>query len=400
MPTGSFWGDNIGGGGWGGRSSGSSMTGTGAPSNPRAASWLDTTPGGTGMTAASPRYAGGSGFSEPMQTPSSGIGANQFPMGQGPSATMPGSIAQYPTSLYPSTNPYASNLAGAQALASTLFGPQQTLLDQQLARQQSQLGMIGMDADYKTDALNRDNALAKQLLGLDRQGLGIDAGLTKTQLGNLDRLRGILKKQYGLQGENLANQLAGFQVSEDKARDMAKRETFDLRSALTARGAYNTVANDRGTGRINRDLQYQLRDINVGRTGADIGYRGNVLGLDEKGIGYDNQAAGLNARLANIGLDTQRLGISEQQLANSLQDGLHQIGMDSMVSINGLLDAIGGTNAQQSQLAATILTEVMGYANLPPEVLASITAALGVGATGGSAQTPRSPLTPEMRGVA
>ena len=384
MPTGSFWGDSLSEQGQRYASSGNSMTGSGAPSQPK---W----PWDNGV-----QVTMGAGYTPGMATP--------YPVPQGATA---GTTYQLPStaSSQPSlaTSVAAGNLTGAQSLVTSLYGPQQTLLDQQLSRQYDQLGMVGMDADYKTDALHRDNALANQALGIDRRELGVDADLTNTQLANLGRLREILGKQYGLQGEQLANQLAGFKINEDKARDMAKRHTFDLRSALTARGAFNTVANDRGTGRINRDLDYALRDINVGRKGADISYRGNILGLDEKGIGYDNQAAGLNAQLKKIGLDVERLGISEQQLANNLADGLHQIGLDSMISVNGLLDAIGGTNAQQSQLAATILQEVMGYANLPPDVLAAISKALGIplAPTAGSMPTPGAPgLSPEERGIA
>lgn len=363
---------------------GGSLTGSGPASQPKNPRLSDQYPlaGVSGSTTMSQSRAqpGSAAYSstKPAGT-STQLGAGQFPLGQGPSAYSPGSIAQYP-------NPAPSLLGPAQSLVDTLYGPQQQLLVDQLARQREQLGMINLDADYRSGALQRDNSLALKSLGLDKKALGVDANLTKTQQANLAKLRGILTKQYGLAGETLANQMSGFQIDEDKARDMAKRETFDLRSILTSRGAFNTIANERGTGRINRDLQYGLRQIDVGRGGANINYRGSILGLDEKGIGYDNQAAGLNARLQGIGIDMQRLGISEEQLANSLADGLHQIGLDSYLSLNGLLDAIGSTNSQQSQMAATILQEVMGYANLPPDVLRQIQAMLG-GASAGTGQS-------------
>lgn len=355
MPTGTFASDLTPDSRAGGSYSGGSLTGTGAPSQPRA---LTSTPTSvyTGQPYGGPT-AGGSGYTA--------SGSGQYASPIGPSAYAPGSINQYPDSIY---SPYSpSNLAAGYA--NTLYGPQQQILADQLARQQSQLGLIGVNADYQTNALNRDNALAQQLLGLDKQGLGIDKGLTNTQLKNLNKLRGILGQQRLLAGDVR-------DVNTAEAHDTAGRKTFDLRSALTSRGAFNTVANERGTGRINRDLIYQLAGINQQ-------YRGASLGLDEKGIGYDNQEASLNARLANIGLDYQRLGITGQQLSNALQDGLQQIGLNSQTSINQLLDAMGGTNMQQAQLAATILGEVANLSNLPPDVLKALQAALSAGSGGG-----------------
>lgn len=294
----------------------------------------------------------------------------------------------------------SNSLAGARSILDTFYGPQSQLLNDTLARQQAQLGQVGVQADYSSDLLRRDADLSqrgldldKKAVGLDSKTLAIDKALTSGQLANLDRLVGILGKQYGLEGESYATILNQLGIDEAKLKDMAKRQTFDLRSNLTARGAFNTEANKRGTGRINRDLIYGLGGINNQRRSADIQHRGNVLGLDEKGIGLDNQRLGLNARLANIGVDSEklglaleRIGLSEEGLANQLQDGLHQIGLDAQISIDSLLDAIGGTNVQQAELARTILEQVIGYSGLPPEVLAELMAGLGL-----SGKTPTAP---------
>lgn len=283
-------------------------------------------------------------------------------------------------------------LSGARSLLDSFYGPQLSLLDQTLARQGDQLGMVGVNADYDRGALRRDAALDTQRLGLqrndiglDRESLGVDANQTRGQLANLDRLRGILAKQFGLNREDLDVRLAQLGIDENQLKDMAGRQKFDLRSNLTSRGAFNTVANDRGTGRIDRDLLYGLAGINTQRRQADINFRGTDLGLQEKGIGYDNQGLSLNARLQNIGIDNRRLdnalakvGLDEQALGNALQDGLRNIGLAEYMDINGLLDAIGGTNVQQGELARTILEQLIPYSNLPPDVLAALMAGMGV----------------------
>lgn len=276
---------------------------------------------------------------------------------------------------------YGNPLQAPTALANAFYGPQQVLIDNQRARLQEQQGLIPIDVAYREGALQRDTDLARRGLDIDKARVGIDSNLTRTQQGNLDRLRAILGKRYGLEGEDLKNKLAQLGIDEAKLRDMAKRQTFDLRSQLTARGAFNTVANERGTGRINRDLMYGLGGINNQRTAYDIAHRSNVLGLDEQGINYDNQGAGLAARLANNGLDLQKIGLDGEKLANGLQDGLRQIGLEGLVSLNQLQDAIDNGTAQEAQLAKMIFDQVLGFSGLPPDALAEIAKYLGISLT-------------------
>ena len=357
---------------------GGSITGPGQGSQPKSSS------GSLGNDY----YFGSSGSSWPIEGGGTGQPTKppsymdvRVPAGTMPTVSNPniGFDATIPRSAYGT-----AGLGGAQSIVDGMYGPQQQILQDQLARQRSQLGMIGVEADYQSANAQRDYSLALQGLGLDRQALGVESGLNKTQLANLGKLRGILTKQYGLQGEVLANQMAGFAISEKDMKDQAGRKQWDLRSDLTQRGAFNTVANERGTGRINRDLATGLAGLNVDRTGASLSYRNNVLGLDEKGIGYDNQQAGLQARLSGIGIDFSRLGLSEQQLANSLQDGLHQIGLNGQLSLNSLLDAIGGTNVQQSQVASTMVQYLLSLGNYTPQQLALLYPALGIKTGGGS----------------
>lgn len=396
MPTGSFFGDP----GLTSRDTGGSLTGSGPASQPKSSG---PAPLGGQTLSMGPQTTPNYGYGAQPTSASSPLNPN---IGKWAMSALTNQLQQQQVG--PSaTSPYQSNLPGARSILDAFYGPQQTLLDQTLARQQSQLGQVGVNADYQSGLLRRDTDLAqrgldvdRKAVGLDREALGIDAKLTSGQLANLDRLTAILGKQYGLQGEALKNQLAQLGIDEAKLRDMAKRQTFDLRSNLTARGAFSTIANERGTGRINRDLMYGLGGINNQRTAADIAHRGNVLGLDEKGIGYDNQRLGLNARLANIGVDTgrlglalERIGLSEEGLANSLTDGLAAIGLDAQTSLGNLLDAIGGTNVQQAELARTILESVIGYAGLPPDVLAALMEGLGI-KSGGSTAAPTGSADP------
>lgn len=380
----------------GGSSFGDQLTGPGPASQPRS----------TGNTLLGPAPLGGQTMPMGSQTtPNYGYGAQPTQTRLNPnigSWAMDAARTQLSSSnqLAQQAVGTTPSLAGYRSLLDTFYGPQSQLLGQTLARQQDQYGLIPIEADYRRGALERDTDLSRRGLdldranvGLDRQALGIEAGATRGNIANLDKLRAILGKQFGLEGEDLNNKLKQLGIDEAKLKDMAGRQKFDLRSNLTARGAFNTVANDRGTGRIDRDLIYGLGGIANQRTAADIAHRGNVLGLQEKGIGYNNQGIALGARLANIGVDNARLdnalsriGLNEEGLGNALTDGLRAIGLDEYTSLNSLLDAIGGTNVQQAELSRTILDALIGYSGLPPDVAEALIA----GWTRGSA-TPTAP---------
>ena len=272
----------------------------------------------------------------------------------------------------PGQDPSVGPANAGQLLNSTVnsyYGPQSQIMADQFADLKAQLQDpvfgIGAQAAQATGSAYAQYNNSMAGIGLDREGIGIGQGLNKTQQANLAKLRGILSKQYGIQGEQLANQLGGLKINETDLRDQSGRKQWDLRSDLTARGAFNTVANERGTGRINRDLATGLAGIDNQRSAADIAYRGNILGLDEKGIGYDNQQASLSAQLSNYGLDMRRLSISEDQLNQSLQDGLYKIGLGGIMSLNNLMEAFGGANGQYAQVSDTILQQVLSLSNVP-----------------------------------
>ncbi len=368
MPTGSFFGDT---GLTPDSRAGGSITGPGPASQPRGPSLSD-----TWGAPVSPGYQGGQGSTAP------GFSSLNPNIGKWAINAASSQLAQQAIGPQPATD-----LSGARSILDTFYGPSTALAQNQLARQLSGLGTVPVNADYNAGLLNRDTDLAragialdKKGVGLDRERLGVDTSLTSGQLANLDRLRGILAKQYGLEGENFDVQLANLGIDEAKLKDMASRQIFDLRSNLTARGAFNTVANERGTGRINTDLNFGLDQLSNQRKLTDIAHRGNVLGLDEKGIGYDNQGLSLRARLANNGIDSrqldltlERLGLSEQQVENNLRDGLANIGFESEAQINGFLDSIQGLLVGVSADQYTqILNDLSGLMNLPPEVIAGL----------------------------
>lgn len=248
-------------------------------------------------------------------------------------------------------SPHFSMSSLAQQIANAQYGPQQLIGNENISQLMSQLGQVPLNQQHQEASLRRDTSLAMQGLGLDSRSLGVDKNLTQ--------------KQIELQREQYANQLVQLGIDEATAKDMASRKTFDLRSDLTQRGALITVANERGTGRINRDLGYQLSGIATQRKQADISNRGTL--------------ASLNSQLTKIGLNLEGIGLSKQKLNNALTDGLYNIGLNAKDTIDKINSAIRSGQADQVQLGFQMLMSGLQYAGLPPDILAAISGQLGLG---------------------
>lgn len=240
-----------------------------------------------------------------------------------------------------------------------MYGPQyltsQYGIDQ-LGLQQQQ---AKINAGIQQGWLTQNAGLDRQSLALQGQGIGMD--------------KSYINQQMGLQGEQYANQLRQLGLDEAQVRDMTQRYLFDLRSSLTARGAFNTIANERGTGNIQRDEQYALGGIANRRSGAGIQNRQAI--------------AGLTNQLNKLGLDSQKLGISQKQLEAGLSQGLEKIGMNAVDTVAQIGNSINSGNIQQAQLGSQILQSALQYSNLPPEMINSIMRMLGLQMPGVSTQT-------------
>lgn len=247
--------------------------------------------------------------------------------------------------------------------ANAYYGPQSVMTDQAQELNANRLGLLNFDQEYQTMAMKRDSALARRKLELER-------GLVNGQLGNVEKLK-------ALAAEQLANQKADFANSRAKTRDTAKRQQWDLRSDLTQRGAFNTVANQRGTGRIARDELYNLQSLNVQEQGAEIGYRQGM-------VGYDNQTLGLQNQLSGIGLNGEKL-------AYDLENALHNSGIGYFGNFYSLLEASQSLNAQEAAIAGQVLQMVGGMAGMTPQMIEALIASMGTGGSGAQPVPYKSP---------
>lgn len=338
-------GDGSGGGG----GSGGRLTGPGAASQPRPQGYSDPSQVGGAADWRSQQAMGTAPVGGPPSAPLSAPRSMGSWMTNGIQTQMGGG------SQSPAYAPY-STMAG-QAMAQAQFGPQQLIAGLSQDQLQSQLGGANAMLSFQQGAMNRNAALDREGLGLQREGVGVD--------------RNLINQQIGLQGEQYANQLRQLGVDEATVRDMAERHIFDLRSNLTSRGAFNTIANERGTGRIERDLGYQIAGIGNQRTGASISNRGAL--------------AGLNASLSNLGIKAKQIGLSERQLDNALSDGLAKLGMDSEATINQIQAAIDSGDIGQAQLGQQIIMQAITnsqvFAGMTPAQQQQVMAALGLSPT-------------------
>lgn len=232
-----------------------------------------------------------------------------------------------------------------------LNSPQMTLLDQQRQRQQDRYGLALANQGLNSGFLNRGFGNDLAALGLQREQIGLDRKDIAAELSAIAKYR-------GLANELLGSQMRGFAVDEGEAKQRAGRNRFDLRSNLTARGAFLTPALGRGDQRISEDLWNAVLRINEGRTQAGIGNRREMTGLDLQESRARNRAAGLD-------IATRRLGIDEDQLRLGLEQGLANLGLGTLADINSIFEALGSTDQQRAALAAQILQGAMSMSGVP-----------------------------------
>lgn len=164
-------------------------------------------------------------------------------------------------------------------------------------------------------------------LGLDRQGLGIQANAARRGLRFTRREEQIMRDQ-------LAN-------SQSQANSQAEGQTWNARSDATAAGAMTAPG-------IRHDLGQIYGNLVLTREANQLGFDRDLLGLRER-------RGSLRDTLRNTRLEAQRLGLREDELRAGLRNGLRQLRLDTSMSVNDILGGLSSNNAQQAALMRQIL---------------------------------------------
>lgn len=197
---------------------------------------------------------------------------------------------------------------------------------------------------------NEDYQSGLSKLNLSRGDLGIERGAAGRQIGLANTLEALAR-------ELLGNQMQGFNIDTTEAGQSADQSRRQAMSSATARGAVNAPGIGRTLGDIQNSLANQLGRIDLGRGRADIGFRQEQATLGER-------RAGARDRLAQLDLKSKELGINSDQLRTELDRGLQQLGLDTFLGTNQLMDALGSSNIKDRMLAEQIFREAIQYTDV------------------------------------
>lgn len=232
---------------------------------------------------------------------------------------------------------YAPEMAGYQNQADALYG--------QLAHLEANRGLQERYAreDYANDLA---------LLGLDRAGLGIAGQGLNDRDAYLNQLLGFAQQQ-------LAQQMAGLDIDQRESGERQQQDTWRHRSDLTSRGAMHTPFQRIGQNWIDQEATNRNERIGLGRQGAQLGFERESASI------ADQRRSNDRAR-QELGLQARRIGVQESQLRTSLERTLQNLGLDSLMSVNDVMQGINSNEIAIAELNRQILQQaeqgaIMGW---------------------------------------
>lgn len=286
--------------------------------------------------------------------------------GGGVSGTVQGPSTPHPA------QPRATADRGLEAglsLFGGLAGPQLAQEAQRRARLQNMIGFLTGQQGVQSGFLRRGAANDLAGVGLDRRALGVERGAAARQIPRIDALADIA-------GRQLANQLSSIDFRSARERQAAENEAG-------AGGAFTTT----GT---RRELSAIERSRGLARERAQ-------LGAEEGKVGRQEQRAKARDRQRLLGIQGERLGLKERDIRLGLEKGLANLGLDTFMSVNDLLDRISASDAREAAIGIDILEKALGAAGVMGDMLPEVPAgqaaanppsAAGSGQSAGRSRTP------------
>ena len=230
------------------------------------------------------------------------------------------------------------------------------------------------------DIANRGVDLDEEKLRLERQG-------TERQIPFLDQLLGLrsgkrasdrdyLKSLEGLSDQELALKLFGADAQQEfglASADLAQKTlTRKQRSDATAAGAVVTQGNRDALGDIDTEHATTTKKVRsdrelAGKT-AQLERERDAAGIKaqwddnywaeeiDKATTAEDKAK-ITDRLGALDLAAKELGLRREQIANSLAQSLASMGLDKIMSVGSLMDAMMGNDEKAAQAAWDIFQQ-------------------------------------------
>lgn len=187
-------------------------------------------------------------------------------------------------------------------------------------------------------------ALQQQQLGLQGEQLGIQGGALARQQ-TLDPAMYALQTQgYANQGQTIQRNLAG-------ARQNHAFNENDIEAAGVAGGSLFTGGQRQRVGQEKLNFDQQIGSLRDQQKQLAINKQGSALGFQE-------QMAQLKDSQANLGILQKQLGLSGQEITNRTQQAIQQLGLQGMVSVDqihqAMVDATNGIITPFSSILSQI----------------------------------------------
>lgn len=248
------------------------------------------------------------------------------------------------------------------APAPVTTSPFQAATNAYLAAAQPDLAKLQL----QNNGFNRNMGFAYQGQGLQQQQLQnqyqSQLGDVNAQLGSnaisqagADRLIPYYDQLSGLADQTLASQMRDFGVQEDQSRLVSRKDQAANISDATSRGAITAPGTGQQRGFIDESLTNSLRSIMEGKNQATIG------NTKEK-LGYEENKAKARDQKAQLVLEAQNLGTKPEQLRASLQNGLAQLGLQTMMTVDDLMDGLAQNNLQALSIYNSAIQQGGQYA--------------------------------------
>lgn len=250
----------------------------------------------------------------------------------------------------------------AASVAPITTSPFQRASDAYLAAAQPDL----MKLQLQNNTFNRNMGFAYQGQGLQRTQLQDDynsqLGDVNTRLGQnaidiagADRQIPYYDTLMGLADQMLGSQMRDFGVQEDQSRLGARKENAANLSDATSRGAMTAPGTGQQRGFIEEGLTNSLRSIMEGKNQATISNTREKTTLEE------NKAKARDQK-AQLEMEAQNLGQKPEQLRRSLENGLAQLGLHTMMTVDDLMDGLAQNNLQAMAIKNAALQQGGMYA--------------------------------------
>jgi hypothetical protein len=228
------------------------------------------------------------------------------------------------------------------------------------SRLAGQLGYADANYGLQQNFLNENAGLDRQRLGLSANNLGVDRDSINRQIGVQGQLQELANQLFGVGGQKIDLTQQGLEADYRSRGHDLKQQLFDLMSQATTKGSVGSVANKLGL-QNNKNKQIgSYADLVRGLQGLDLNRSELGINKEQSDVNFTENKAKLADRLKTLDNESAKLGIDRKQLETNLQQGMAKLGLDRLMTVDSLIDAMQSNDIEKQAIAQNIFREAIG----------------------------------------